>query len=157
MTKCTQWFKKKNWVSNKVLRGALGLSYHEKNVKLVYFNILVAYKLMIGTKNDLPKEDLRVLNANNFPPLQRIIHHIITTIIFPKGKSHNEVTKTHKAIFHCLFNGEKMNLLYLMCTLIDKAHFHAKQSLLCVAPLTEVFQFVGVDPSKPCLQQTKYL
>ena len=86
-----------------------------------------------------------MLNANVFPLLQRIIHHIITTIIFSKGGSHNEVTKIHKTIFHCLFNCELMNLPYLMCTLIDKAHFQAKRSLSYAAPFTAVFRFADVD------------
>ena len=86
-----------------------------------------------------------MLNANVFPPLQRIIHHIITTILFPKGGSRNEVTKIHKTIFHCLFNCELMNLPYLMCTLIDKAHFQAKRSLPYAAPLTAIFWFARVD------------
>ena len=32
------------------------------------------------------------LNANTFPPLQRLIHHIITTMIYPKGGSRDQVT-----------------------------------------------------------------
>ena len=63
---------------------------------------------MLGNEDDLSNQDLKVLNANVFPPLQRIIHHIITTIPFPKGGSYNEVTKIHKTIFHYLFNCELM-------------------------------------------------
>ena len=89
-------------MSDKVFGGALNLSYREKNVELVHFNNLAMCKIMLGIKDDLSNQDLRVLNVNVFPPLQRIIHHIITTIIFPKGGSRNEVTKIHKIIFYCL-------------------------------------------------------
>ena len=132
-------------MSDKVLGGALDLSSQEKNVELVYFNNLVVCKLILGIEEDSSDQDLKVLNVNVFPPLQQIIHHIMSTIIFPKGGSRNEVTKIHKIIFYCLFNCEPMNILYLMCTLIDKAHFQAKRSLSYTAPLTVVFWFVGMD------------
>ena len=114
-------------------------------MELVCFNNLAVCKIKFGIEDDQFDHDLRVLNANVFPLLQRIIHHIITTIIFPKGGSHNEVTKIHKIIFHCLFNYELMNLSYLMCTLIDKTYFQVKQSLLYAAPLITIFWFARVD------------
>ena len=102
---------------------------------------------MLGMEEDPSEKDLKNMNATVFPPLQRIIHHIITTIFFSKGGSRNEVTKVHKTIFHCLFNGELMSLPHLMCTLIDKVHFQVKRALPYVAHLTAVFQFARVDLS----------
>ena len=55
------------------------------------------------------------LNANNFPLLQRLLHHMITTIVYPKGGSCDEVTAVHQFLFYCLFNGIEVNLPNLMC------------------------------------------
>ena len=35
------------------------------------------------------------LNANSFPPMQRLLHHLITTIVYPKGGSRDKVTVVH--------------------------------------------------------------
>ena len=35
------------------------------------------------------------LNANSFPLIQRLLHHMITTIVYPKGGSRDEVTVVH--------------------------------------------------------------
>ena len=114
---------------------------------------------MLGTEDEPSERDIKVLNVNVFSPLQRIIHHIITTIILPKGGSKSEVTKIHKTIFHCLFNGEPMNLPYLMCTLIDKVHFQVKRALPYAAHLAVMFQFAGVDltPHKKIMIPLSYV
>ena len=134
-------------VSDKVFGGALDISYRDWSVELIRYNNLEICRTMLDMEEDPSEKDLKNMNATVFPPLQRIIHHIITTIIFPKGGSQNEVTKVHKTIFHYLFNGELMNLPHLMCTLIDKVHFQVKRALPYAAHLTAVFQFVGVDLS----------
>ena len=126
-------------VSDKVFGGALDISYHDWSVELIRYNNLEICRTMLGMEEDPSEKDLKNMNATVFPPLQRIIHHIITTIIFPKGGRRNEVTKVHKTIFHCLFNGELMSLPHLMCTLIDKVHFQVKRALSYAAHLIAVF------------------
>ncbi|MQM13681.1 hypothetical protein Taro_046607, partial [Colocasia esculenta] len=44
------------------------------------------------------------LNANNFPPLHRVIHHIFTTMIVPKDGSRELVTAIQKSSFHAFLN-----------------------------------------------------
>ena len=56
-------------MSDKVLGGALVLSYREKNVKLVCFNNLAMWKLMLDIEKESSNQDLKVLNANVFFPL----------------------------------------------------------------------------------------
>lgn len=75
---------------------------------------------MVGETSDMvvpPKEALftmtqdedavyvqsRKLNANTFPPLQKLMHHMMTTIIYPKEGSRNEVIDSHKFLF-CWFS-----------------------------------------------------
>ena len=78
------------------------------------YSLQKAYSVM--TRKDYEKEDCsRInLNANQFPPMKRLIHHIITTIIYPKGGSRDQVTAIHKFIFFCLFHDVSFSLPHLM-------------------------------------------
>ena len=119
--------------------GALDISHRDRPIEMIRYNNMEICRIMLGVEEHPSEQDLKNLNATVFPPLQCIIHHIITTIIFPKGGSQNEVTKVHKTIFHCLFNGELMSLPHLMCSLIDKVHFQVKRALPYAAHLTAIF------------------
>ena len=85
------------------------------------------------------------LNANSFPPMQRLIHHIITTMIYPKGGSRDQVTLVHKFIFYCLFHGIPFSLPHLMTNLIKGCAEYDKRGLPYATQLTRVFAEAGIE------------
>jgi hypothetical protein len=110
-----------------------------------------AYSLQMSyiamTARDYEGEDCTKinLNANSFPPLQRLIHHIITTMIYPKGGSRDQVTLVHKFIFYCLFNGVPFSLPHLMTKLIKGCADNNKRGLPYATQLTKVFAESGIE------------
>ena len=65
---------------------------------------------------DLPADSescimlLTGFNTNTFPPTQRILHHIFTTIITPQGGGRCRLTETQRFLFFCLMNNIKVDL-----------------------------------------------
>ena len=82
---------------------------------------------------DVQLQPGRKLNANSFPPMQWLLHHMFTTIVYPKGGSRDEVTVVHRFLFYFLFNAIEVNLSDLMCRLIEQCHKYPNQVLPYVA------------------------
>ena len=81
----------------------------------------------------------RKLNANSFPPMQRLLHHMFTTIVYSKGGSRDEVTVVHCFLFYCLFNAIEVNLPDLMFWLIEQCHKYPHRVLSYATQLTLFF------------------
>ena len=64
---------------------------------------------------------------------------MITTIIYPKRESRDEVTVVHRFLFYCLFNAIEVNLPNLMCRLIEQCHKYPNRVLPYAAQLSAVF------------------
>ena len=71
-----------------------------------------AFSLM----TDLPADSdssivlLTGFNTNSFPPTQRILHHIFTTIITPQGGGRCKLTETQRFLFFCLMQNIRVDL-----------------------------------------------
>ena len=79
------------------------------------------------------------MNINFFPPMQWLFHHMITTFVYPKGGSRDEVTTVHIFFFYCLFHGIEVNLHDLMWRLIEQCHRYPNWVLPYAAHLTSMF------------------
>ena len=71
--------------------------------------------------------------------MQRLLYHMITTIVYSKGGSRDEVTAVYKFLFYYLFNAIEVNLSDLMRRLIEQCHKYPNQVLSYAAQLTVVF------------------
>ncbi|MQM02880.1 hypothetical protein Taro_035650 [Colocasia esculenta] len=90
------------------------------------------------------------LNANSFPPLIRMIHHIFTTMIAPKHGSRELVTDVHKSLFTFFLKCEPINLPLLMLRLIHKTFYQPRRSMSFAYPLTSLMRFIDIDiPDTP--------
>ena len=72
-----------------------------------------AYSIMTELPANPINEKLVLLtgfNTNSFPPTQRILHHIFTTIITPQGGGRCRLTETQRFLFFCLMNNIKVDL-----------------------------------------------
>ena len=72
-----------------------------------------AYSVMttLPSNSEDPKQkQLTSFNTNTFPPLQRLIHHIFTTIITPQGGGRCKLTETQMFLFYCLFKKIQVSL-----------------------------------------------
>ena len=95
--------------------------------------------LAMTQDEDVHLEPGRKLNANTFPLMQRLLHHMMTTIVYPKGGSRDEVTVVHWFLFYYMFNNIPINLLNLMFRLIEQCHKYPAKVLLYTAQLSLVF------------------
>ena len=81
-----------------------------------------AFSLMI----DLPADSascitlLTGFNTNSFPPIQRILHHIFTTIITPQGGGRCRLTETQRFLFFCLMNNVKVDLASVVMSMFTE-------------------------------------
>ncbi|MQM16538.1 hypothetical protein Taro_049496 [Colocasia esculenta] len=92
------------------------------------------------------------LNANFFPPLNRMIHHIFTTLIAPKHGSQELVTDVHKSLFTFFLWCEPINLPVLMLGLILQCFYQPRRSMPFACPLTSLMRFIGIDiPDSECI------
>ena len=84
-------------------------------------------------------------NANEFPPLQRVLHHMFTTIIYPKGGSRELVNTVHKFLFYHLFKGVKVSLPSLMLDLMVDCARERRRSLPYANQLTAIFKLEEIS------------
>ena len=63
---------------------------------------------------------LTSFNTNTFPPLQRLIHHMFTTIVTPQGGGRCRITETHRFLFYCLFKNIQVNLSSVMMNMFSE-------------------------------------
>ena len=64
-----------------------------------------AYTLMTELLATIDAKFLMLMSfsTNSFPPLQRLVHYMFTTIITPQGGGRCRLTKTQKFLFYYLF------------------------------------------------------
>ncbi|MQM16858.1 hypothetical protein Taro_049819 [Colocasia esculenta] len=83
-------------------------------------------------------------NANSFPPLIWMIHHIFTTLIVPKDGSRELVTEVHKSLFIFFLKCQQINLPELMLSLIRRCISNTKRSMPYACPITSLLILIGI-------------
>ncbi|MQM19800.1 hypothetical protein Taro_052812, partial [Colocasia esculenta] len=120
-----------------------GANYHEFEVDLHE-----AYSILAGLPADAsdPKQTFVTrFNANSFPPILRVIHHILTTIVTPQGGGRDRLTDIQRFIIYCMVKDIKINLHVILYQIISETtRKDLKRSLPYAAHLTSVFQHFGV-------------
>ncbi|MQM04467.1 hypothetical protein Taro_037264 [Colocasia esculenta] len=91
-----------------------------------------------------PSVDRLKLNANTFPPLNRLIHHIFTTLVVLKDGSREIVTTVHKSLFYYFLRTEHINLPLLMLDLLNQCFRNSKRSMPYACPITSLLLFIGI-------------
>ena len=84
-------------LSEKHIKKTLDLPEGDVNEWSLDYDVHEAYSLMTDLpcdRNDSKQAQLTSFNTNSFPPLQRLIHHLFTTIITPQGGGRRTLTKT---------------------------------------------------------------
>ena len=132
-------------VSLDMLHRALGIPTEGAMLRVHPISLELAHFLMTGQEPEGLNVDFILYNANDFPPLQRMIHHIITTIIYPKAGSRELVNNVHKFLFHFMMQGAKVNLCDLMMELMIEVVMNKRRSLPYASALTEVFKHQNVN------------
>ena len=79
-----------------------------------------------------------ILNVNTFSPLQRILHHMFTTIIYLKDGSRDHVNTVHQFLFYYIFSGEQINLPSLIIDVLYKCLANKKRSLPYACHITSL-------------------
>ena len=100
-------------LNQKTIHKALKISDGGTNEWNLDYDEYEAYSLMTelpSNTDDSRQTQLTSFNTNLFPPLQRFIHHIFTTIITPQGGGRCRLTKTQRFLFYCLFKNIQVNL-----------------------------------------------
>ncbi|MQL91061.1 hypothetical protein Taro_023666 [Colocasia esculenta] len=124
--------------------GADILTHHPSASEYYHLITLQPYD---GTKK------IAKLNANSFPPLNRMIHHIFTTLIAPKHGSRELVTEVHKSLFTFFLKCEQINLPALMLGLIRHCFYNPRRSMPYDCPITSLLRFIGINiPDSECVQ-----
>ncbi|MQM21095.1 hypothetical protein Taro_054128 [Colocasia esculenta] len=120
-----------------------GADYHNFE-----FDLHEAYTIMAGLpadKSDPKQTFVTKFNTNSFPPVLRIIHHMLTTIITPQGGGRDRLTDIQRFILYCMAKDIKINLHVIMYQIISETtRKDLKRSLPYAAHLTSVFQHFGV-------------
>ncbi|MQM16460.1 hypothetical protein Taro_049417 [Colocasia esculenta] len=92
------------------------------------------------------------LNANTFPPLNRMIHQIFTTCIALKHGNRELVTNVHKSLFTFFLDCEPINLPLLMLRLITQCFYQPRRSMPFACPITSLLKFIGIPiPDSECV------
>ncbi|MQM12981.1 hypothetical protein Taro_045901 [Colocasia esculenta] len=77
-----------------------GADYHNFE-----FDLHEAYTMLTGLQADEsdPKQThVTKFNTNTFPPVLRLIHHILTTIITPQGGGRDRLTDIQRFVIYCM-------------------------------------------------------
>ncbi|MQL88322.1 hypothetical protein Taro_020878 [Colocasia esculenta] len=114
--------------------------------KDLYTTVREYYTLITQQCYDTTKDHVK-LNANSFPPLNRLIHHIFTTLVAPKDGSRELITEIHKSFFFFFLNTEQINLPQLMVDLIKQCFTNPKRSMPYAYPITSLLSFIGIPIS----------
>ncbi|MQM18661.1 hypothetical protein Taro_051657, partial [Colocasia esculenta] len=121
-----------------------GADYHNFE-----FDLHEAYTILTGLQADVsdPKQThVTKFNTNTFPPVLRLTHHILTTIITPQGGGRDRLTDIQRFVIYCMNKDIKINLHVIMYQIISettRADLH--RSVPYAAHLTEVFKHFGVS------------
>ncbi|MQM08592.1 hypothetical protein Taro_041449 [Colocasia esculenta] len=120
-----------------------GEDYHNFEV-----NLHEAYTIMTGLpadETDIKQTHVTKFNTNTFPPVLRLTHHMLTTIITPQGGGRDRLTDIQRFVLYCMSKDIKINLHVIMYQIISettRADLH--RSLPYAAHLTAVFKHFGV-------------
>ena len=104
------------------MRKTLQLSEGDVDEWILDYDPSEAYTLM----TELPATTnpkmlmLTSFNTNSFPLLQRLLHHMFTTIITPQGGGRCRLTETQRFLFYCLFKNIQVNLSSVMMNMFSK-------------------------------------
>jgi len=98
---------------------ALGVSTRGADMIFGHGDVEETFMLMTYCEYIEGVSNLITPNSNYFPPLQRILHHMFTTLFYPKAGSRNEVTEVHRFLFCHVMNGVTINMGCLMTYLVD--------------------------------------
>ncbi|MQM04534.1 hypothetical protein Taro_037329 [Colocasia esculenta] len=121
-----------------------GADYHNFE-----FNLHEAYSILTGLQadeTDLKQTHVTKFNTDTFPPVLRLTHHILTTIITPQGGGRDRLTDIQRFVLFCMSKNIKINLHVIMYQIISettRADLH--RSLPYAAHLTQVFKHFGVS------------
>ena len=77
------------------------------------YDVHEAYSIMTdlpSDRADSKQVQLTSFNTNSYPPLQRLVHHLFTTIITPQGGGRGRLIETQRLLFYCLFRNIKVSL-----------------------------------------------
>lgn len=113
----------------------------------------VVYKLLTG--EDLGNRSIIGLNANRFPPLQRILHHMITTILLPKGGAREKVTDQQIFIISSIMQRRQINFAALLTGHITSCFHQRNRTLPYAAALSQVFDCAGLPLRKELCQNLR--
>ncbi|MQM19705.1 hypothetical protein Taro_052715 [Colocasia esculenta] len=112
------------------------------------FNLHEAYTLMTGLpadETDIKQTHVTKFNTNTFPPVLRLTHHMLTTIITPQGGGRDRLTDIQRFVLFCMSKNLKINLHVIMFQIISETtRADLKRSLPYEAHLTAVFKHFGV-------------
>ena len=110
-------------ISSRTIRKMLKLPKRDVDEWILDYDPYEAYTLMIElpTTTDAKMLMLTSFNTNLFPPLQRLVHHMFTTIITPQGGGRCRLTETQRFLFYCLFKNIQVNLSSVMMNMFSIA------------------------------------
>ncbi|MQL98282.1 hypothetical protein Taro_030986 [Colocasia esculenta] len=112
------------------------------------FNLHETYSIMTGLpadETDIKQTHVIKFNTNTFPPVLRLTHHMLTTIITPQGGGRDRLIDIQRFVLFCISKNLKINLHVIMYQIISettRADLH--RSLPYAAHLTAVFKHFGV-------------
>ena len=84
-------------LSEKHIQKTLDLPEGDVNEWSLDYDVHEAYSIMTDLPSDRANSkqvQLTSFNTNSFPPLQRLVHHLFTTIITPQGGGRGRLTET---------------------------------------------------------------
>ncbi|MQM17390.1 hypothetical protein Taro_050361, partial [Colocasia esculenta] len=123
---------------------AEGTDYHNFE-----FDLHEAYSILTGfpsDESDPRQTHVTKFNTNTFPPVLRIIHHILTTIITPQGGGRDRLTDIQRFVIYCMKKNLKINIHVIMYQIISETtRKDLHRSLPYAAHLTPVFEHFGVS------------
>ncbi|MQL84356.1 hypothetical protein Taro_016864 [Colocasia esculenta] len=112
------------------------------------FNLYEAYTILTGLpadESDIKQTHVTKFNTNTFPPVLRLTHHMLTTIITPQGGGRDRLTDIQRFVHFCMSKNLKINLHVIMYQIISETtRADLKRSLPYAAHLTAVFKHFGV-------------
>ncbi|MQM06897.1 hypothetical protein Taro_039728 [Colocasia esculenta] len=125
------------------------IPYEGANYHNFEFNLHEAYTIMTGLQSDEfdPNQThVTKFNTNTFSPVLRLTHHMLTTIITPKGGGRDRLTDIQRYVLYCMSKDIKINLHVIMYQIISETtRADLRRSLLDAAHLTQVFKHFGVS------------
>ncbi|MQL81252.1 hypothetical protein Taro_013708 [Colocasia esculenta] len=113
------------------------------------FNLHEAYTILTrqqADESDPKQTHVTKFNTNTFPPVLRLTHHMLTTIITLQGGGRDRLTDIQRFVIYCMSKDIKINLHIIMYQIISETtRTDLHRSLPYAAHLTQVFKHFGVS------------